>query len=74
MTRKYSTIDPDTRMKNNRDKNRQFESACREARLSDEEKHEFSKVLHEDKDFQTGDYEYADLVAFAMEFKGKSKS
>ncbi len=69
MTRKYSTIDPDTRMKNNREKNKQFESACRAAQLSEEEKHKFSEVLHSDTDFQTGDYEYEDLVAFAKEFK-----
>lgn len=69
MTRKYSNIDPDTRMKNNKEKNKQFEAACREARLTEAEKREFSKVLHEDKEFQTGDYEYEDLVAFAKEFK-----
>ncbi len=69
MTRKYASIDPDTRMKNNREKNKQFEAACREAQLSEDEKRKFSKALHEDKEFQTGDYEYEDLVAFAKEFK-----
>lgn len=69
MTRKYANISLEKRMKNNKEKNKQFENACKEAKLTDSEKHEFSKVLHEDKEFQTGDYDYQDLVAFAKEFK-----
>jgi len=56
-------------MKNNREKNRQFENACSQAKLTEEEKRAFSKALHEDKEFQTGDYEFEDLLAFAKEFK-----
>ena len=69
MTRKYANIPLETRMKNNSNKNQQFESACREARLSEEEKNKFRDALHRDKEFETGDYEYSDLVEMAKTFK-----
>lgn len=56
-------------MGNNHEQNKAFDQAAREANLTFEEKCEFRDRLHSDKDFETGDKSYSELLALAQEVK-----
>lgn len=68
MTRKYSDSKED-RMANIREQNKDFDRASREAVLSSSERRDFSRLLHEDKEFRTGDRSYEELLELARESK-----
>jgi hypothetical protein len=68
MSRKWFDSKED-RMGNNREANKQFERAAREANLTPEERREFSEMLHDEKEFQTGDRSYEELLELAREIK-----
>lgn len=60
-------------MGNNSLTNKDFERAAKEARLTENQKREFSKCLHEDKEFECGDRTYQELLALAYEVKSYTK-
>lgn len=67
MARKISNTD--AIMGNNSEKNKEFKRAANEAKLSESERREFSKLLHSDKEFETGDRSYDELLKLAKECK-----
>ena len=60
-------------MGNNSLTNKDFERAAKEAGLTQNQKREFSKRLHEDKEFECGDRTYSELLALAYEVKSDTK-
>ena len=60
-------------MGNNSLTNKDFDRAAREAGLTENQKREFSKQLHEDKEYECGDRTYSELLALAYEVKSYTK-
>lgn len=71
MGRNWATLTGN--MGNNRLTNADFERAAREAGLSKNQKYEFSKRLHEEKEFECGDRTYNELLQLAREVKKDTK-
>lgn len=69
MARKY--FDGNAKMGNNHEQNKDFNRASKEAGLSERERRDFSNLLHDDKEFQTGDRTYKELLDLAKESKEK---
>lgn len=68
MTRKYYE-DGSDRMVKNSEQNKDFERAAREAGLSESQKNDFRDLLHDEKEFQTGDRTHQELLDLANEVK-----
>ena len=60
-------------MGNNSLTNKDFERAAREAKLTENQKREFSKRLHAEKEFECGDRSYSELLELAYEVKSDTK-
>lgn len=56
-------------MQNNSEHDKMFHQAASAAGLSTGQKRKFSEKLHEEKDFQGGDWSYSELLALAREVK-----
>lgn len=68
MGRQYAT---DGTMGNNHDKNKDFKNAARDAGLTKEETYIMNEILHKDKEFEAGDWTYAELLVLAEDIKNK---
>ncbi len=71
MSRNWGTVSGT--MGNNSLTNKDFERAAKEAGLTDKQKREFSKRLHEEKEFECGDRSYSKLLELALEVKSDTK-
>lgn len=68
MSRKYGN---NPGMGNNHEQNKMFENAARAAGLTSGQKIKFSELLHSEKEFETGDKTYDELLSMAYEIKSR---